>query len=89
MKAEERALVIELLTDRIRWLRAQIRAQEALSEPCPPGTWRWADTTLDGYRRKSEEELADDRAQARIRAARFRVELDTAAAAYDTVKAGS
>lgn len=85
MNAAERALVARLLDERIYQLRNLIREQESLSVPCPPGRWRWADKTPDGYRTKPEDELAADRARAIQRAADYRDELAVALSAREQI----
>lgn len=52
-----------------------IREADNLSEPCPPGRWRWADVNISGYGRKTEEELAADRKRNQELAVRLRGEL--------------
>lgn len=86
MSDEEYNLVRDLLDGRIRQLRGQCRQLEELSRPVPEGTWRWAD--FKGHYsqvRKSEAELAADRASARVRLARRQRELDIALAARETL----
>jgi hypothetical protein len=68
-------LVAGLVSERCWQLRNLIREYEALSEPVPAGRWRWADVESDGYRRKSAERLAEDRARARVRLAEVQEEL--------------
>jgi hypothetical protein len=81
LATEEQNLIAQLLRKRIQELRNQLRENESLSQPCPPGKWRWADVTLDGYHRKSEEQLAADRARAKGRADMCRLELGRAQSA--------
>lgn len=76
----------KLLDSRIGWLRRQIRAQESLSEPCPPGRWRWADVKPGGYGRKSEQELARDRAAAAKSVTVHRAELEVAIGAREALR---
>lgn len=54
------AEVERTLRERCRQLRGQIQAADQLSEPCPPGRWRWADVKLGGYGRKPKDELEAD-----------------------------
>ena len=68
-------LIAELVRKRIWQLKNLLRAQDELSEPVPPGHWRWADVNNSGYGRKTEEELAADRARATAKAAELRAEL--------------
>jgi len=67
----QQALVARLLDRHIEWLRGAIREQG----------WRWADRELDGYRTKSPERLAADRARAAQAAAGHWDELALALAA--------
>jgi hypothetical protein len=60
--------VIEAVRGELQDLRRQLREAEELSKPCPPGHWRWADVTTDGYHRKSEDQLAADRNRNQLRA---------------------
>ena len=74
---EDCSYLVRLLSDRVTLLRRLVREQEELSVPCPPGRWRWADVK-GAYGRKSEDELAADRARAVQRAAQYRTELQRA-----------
>lgn len=65
----------KVLRDYCWALRNKIRAADDLSEPCPPGSWRWADVKPGGYGRKTEEELAADRDRNRALALSLRQEL--------------
>jgi hypothetical protein len=67
--------VRKVLHDHCWSLRNRIRAADDLSQPCPPGRWRWGDVRTDGYGRKTEEELAADRDRNRALAAALRQEL--------------
>lgn len=78
LPARQRDMLLSLTDEYIWQLRRLVREQEALSVPCPPGHWRWADSDTSGYRRKSEEELRQDRARALKRAAEARTQLQVA-----------
>jgi hypothetical protein len=71
-------LTARLLRDHIRQLKRQVEENEALSVPCPPGHWRWADHNNNAYGRKTEPELAEDRRKALVKATRYRADLEEA-----------
>src|SRR6185437_16024443 len=76
MDEAESGVILGLLTRERDRLARRLREQETLASPCPEGYWRWADLTLSGYARKSEEDLAADRARASERAGEAREELE-------------
>lgn len=84
MDEKEHTLVRKLLAERAYQLRNLIRENESLAVPCPPGSWRWADMS-GAYSRKTEQELAVDRARAVQRAADYRDELALAESAWRKV----
>lgn len=88
LSQEERVLVGHLLQEHIYVLDRQIREDDALSEPCPAGHWRWADAKHAGYGLKSEDELATDREAAKARAVVHRAKREVAIAALWKVRDG-
>jgi hypothetical protein len=81
LTAGGRKLLLEITDRHICHLRTRVREQEALSVPCPPGTWRWADVNTSGYGHKPPDELAADRARSVRNAASARDELQLLLAA--------
>lgn len=67
--------VQKVLRDHCWSLRNRIREADSLSEPCPPGKWRWADIRAGGHGKKPEAQLAADRARNRALAVTLRAEL--------------
>jgi hypothetical protein len=74
---EHKLVILPLLRNQLRWLQSEIRENEALSKPCPPGRWRWADVNSSGYGHKSEDELAADRERADGLLVVLRVEVES------------
>ena len=57
MTKAQRDVTRRALLAEARNLERQYQTAVALSEPCPPGRWRWADVDTSGYHKKTAEQL--------------------------------
>lgn len=74
MKTREE-LIGELVRREVRLIRNLIREYDALSKPCPPDGWRWADMDTSGRRVLNDWEKMLAQGRAASRAAALREEL--------------
>jgi hypothetical protein len=61
---EQQTILTELLTSESHHLQHVIRESNALSEPCPPGSWRWGKDPTPGE--AAEYRARSARCQARL-----------------------